>query len=135
MQRRRSLLVRLANQPPARRNLIFEALWCLIWARVLLLLVPFRWLTPLFNRGPLSAATPESLKRQGLRAEVRWAIEAVAAHLPGVTACFPRAIAAQRMCLRRGIGAVLYYGAAPLPEIGLSAHVWVLDDNEGVIGH
>jgi hypothetical protein len=135
MRRRRSLLSQLMVQPLRRRKLLIEAFWYLLWAKAALVVVPFRWLVPLFNRQLTSAHGPESVERKRLREEVRWAIERVAARLPGTTVCFPRAIAAQIMCRRRGIGAVLYYGAAPLPGKGLSAHVWVLDESEGVVGH
>ena len=33
------------------------------------------------------------------------------------------------------MAAVIYYGAAPAPKKGLTAHVWVLDEAEGVVGH
>jgi hypothetical protein len=39
------------------------------------------------------------------------------------------------MCRRRGISAVMYYGAATELVGGLSAHVWVLDGDDGVVGH
>jgi hypothetical protein len=44
-------------------------------------------------------------------------------------------MAAQAMCLRRGIRAILNYGALPIRESGLAAHVWVMDNTEGVVGH
>jgi Transglutaminase-like superfamily len=70
-----------------------------------------------------------------MREDIRWAVEGVAERLPGKTVCFPRAIAAQAMCRSRGVSATLYYGAATFPSTGFSAHVWVLDETEGVIGH
>ena len=129
------LFKRFLEQPTARRWLILEALWCVLLARALLLLIPFRRLTTTFKRELPGKPSPGGPERQRLRADIRWAIELVSARLPGETTCFPRAIAAQTMCRRRGISAVLCYGAAPLPGKGLSAHVWVLDGTEGVIGH
>jgi hypothetical protein len=54
--------------------------------------------------------------------------------LPGDTVCFPRAIAAQMILRRLGMGTTLYYGAATMPERGLTAHVWLQDGSEIVVG-
>ena len=135
MPRRISLFRRFLNHPNERRRLLLEASLYLVWARLMLLVLPFRRLTPFFNRRPSPPGVADPMERQRLRLEIRWAIERAVVHLPGKMTCFPQGIAAQAMCRKRGIDAVLYYGAAPLPEKGLSAHVWVLDDTEGVIGH
>jgi hypothetical protein len=121
--------------PTERRKLLFEACLYLVWARLILLVLPFRRLTPFFNRPSPPAMILDPVERRRLRQDVGWAIELAGRHLPGETTCFPRGIAAQAMCRRRGVGAVLCYGAATLPETGLSAHVWVLDGTEGVVGH
>lgn len=73
--------------------------------------------------------------RRSVRQDVGWAIEKASLYLPGKTTCFPKGIAAHAMCRRRGIEAILCYGAANSPGKGLSAHVWVMDDTEGIIGH
>jgi hypothetical protein len=112
-----------------------EACGYLIWARILLCILPFRQLTRFFNRPPAGRMAISNAERILLRHEIRWAVERAAGHMPGETACFPRGMAAQAMCRRRGVGATLYYGAATVPGKGLSAHVWVLDHTEGIIGH
>jgi hypothetical protein len=38
------------------------------------------------------------------------------------------------MLRRRGVPSILYYGAAPDNQNGLSAHVWVRDGGVNVIG-
>jgi Transglutaminase-like superfamily len=115
--------------------LLVEACCYLLWARLVLRTLPFHWLTRFFSRPAARKPAITGVARVRLRQDIRWAVECVAGQLPGTTACFPRAIAAQAMCRRRGVAATLYYGAATHPETGLSAHVWVLDDTEGVIGH
>jgi len=129
------LFHRFADQPANRRWLLLEACLYLVWARLLLLALPFRRLVPLLDRRSSCAAMPDSAARRQLRQDIGWALERASAHLPGQITCFPRGIAAQAMCRRRGMDVILYYGAATLPERGLSAHVWVLDDTEGVTGH
>lgn len=130
-----SLARRFLRQPAHRRKLLLEACLYLVWARLMLLALPFRWLTRFFKRPCSSALAGDSFERQRLRQDVAWAIQRAAENLPVETACFPRGIAAQAMCRRRGINATLYYGAATLPSTGLTAHVWVLDGTEGVVGH
>ena len=123
------------RQSAERRKLLVEACLYLICARLMLLLLSFRQLTRFFNRSPAKGIVPASPERARLRQDVRWAITRAAEHLPGETACFPRGIAAQAMFRRRGCHATLYYGAATLPQKGLTAHVWVLDGTEGIVGH
>jgi hypothetical protein len=135
MRRWIELPARFLRMPPERQWLLAEACCYLTWARLLLWLLPFRSLTRFFSRPPAKKPAITGTERLRLREDIRWAVEGVARRLPGETACFPRAIAAQAMCRRRGVSATLYYGAATLPSAGFSAHVWVLDDTEGVIGH
>ena len=129
------LFRRFVNQPANRRRLLLEACLYLVWARLLLLVLPFRRLVPLLDRRPSRTAIPDCAARRQLRQDIGWALDRASAHLPGHMTCFPRGIAAQAMCRSRGMGVILYYGAATLPEKGLSAHVWVLDGAEGVTGH
>jgi hypothetical protein len=117
-----------------RRWLVSEAFLYLVWARAMLFALPFRYLTRLFGRHP-SRGNLDALNHEQMRDDVRWAILRTADLLPGKTTCFPRAMAAQAMCLRRGIPAVLNYGASPSGETGVTAHVWVMDNTEGVVGH
>jgi len=114
--------------------LLAEALFFVVLARILLWQVPFRRLTGLFA-SPCRHRTVTGAERERWRKQIGWAIGRAADHLPGQTVCFPRGIAAQMMCRRRGIDTTLYYGATTLPDKGLMAHVWVQDGEAGVIGH
>lgn len=121
-------------QPARVRFILAEALACLIFARIALLLLPFRSLTRCFAT-PCKSRVMTDEEHRRLRKLVGWAVGRAARHLPGRTVCFPRGIAAQIMCRRRGICTTLYYGARSLPEQGLVAHVWVQDGDEGVVGY
>ena len=125
------------RQPAGRKRLLIEAAFFLLCARLLLRLLSFRQLTRLLEypiKHPVLSEN-EELQRVELRNNIRWAIERSAAHLPGPTVCFPRGMAAQAMCRRRGIDTKLYYGAAVLAGQGLAAHVWVQDGSDGVVGY
>jgi hypothetical protein len=143
---------------PARvRPYLLEAIFYLLAARVALRVIPFRRLTWFFERLPrrpqetfaerkrvgASARMPftagkdeiTGTERARFRRRVQWLTNEAAWFLPGETVCFPRAIAAQALLRRLGIGTTLYYGAATLPERGLTAHVWLQDGSEMIVGH
>lgn len=117
----------------ARARLI-EAIVYLAAARLALRFFHFKRLTWLFGR---AAKKPEVVgnARAQFRKEVRQAIGDAQRFLPGETACFPRAIAAQAMLRRRGVSTTLYYGAKTIPDRGLTAHAWVQDGAVGVVGY
>lgn len=113
---------------------MLEAAAHLVAAKLALRVVPFRRLTWLFSRAPRGPEL-EGDDRTRTRDDVARSVEAAAARIPRAGACFPRAIAAQAMLRRRGVGTVLCYGAATGPGGGLSTHVWLLDGEVGVVGH
>ena len=129
-----SLLLGFLGQSARRRRLLLEALLWLGLARMALRFISFRYIVWFLKR-PVKETKLTAIERGVLRQEVSWAVGESALHLPGVTACFPCGIAARTMLRRRGIDATLYYGAATLPDRGLTTHVWVQDGLDGVVGH
>jgi hypothetical protein len=129
----RHRLWRFLAQPKSRRILFIEACLRLICARLLLRFLSFRRLTWLFGI-PLGKAALSGAEREQLRRDVGWAVGRASDCLPGETACFPRGVAAQIMCRKRGIDTIMYYGAVLDPVAGLRAHVWVQDGPYGVVG-
>ena len=113
---------------------LVEATLSLVAARVAIAVVPFRLLSRSFawRHGKGEVPSPD---REIVRRTVRHAIRRACRFLPGTYACFPRAVAAQAMLRRRGMTTTLYYGAATLPERGLTAHVWLQDGPVGGLGH
>ena len=134
MQSSFRLLDSLLRLPPSRRLLLIEAALGLLLARVALKWLPFRQIRWFMNR-PQPQHEVAGTDRAQLRKEIAWAIERAARLLPGKTVCFPRGLTAQTMLRRRGVSTTLYYGAATLPDRGLTGHVWVQDGPTGVIGH
>jgi hypothetical protein len=120
--------------PSARRMLAIEAALCLLLASIALRLLPFRVLEWFFAHLPRQPEIAGAARTQ-VREEVRWAVKFATVRLQIRATCFARAIAAQGMLRRRGIGTTLYYGAATQPGHGLTAHVWLMDGDSGVVGH
>ena len=117
-----------------RQILVVEAIVALGIARLGIAVLPSRWLARFFTREP-NRPERSGEARQAVVTGVRRAIQAGARRLPGQTMCFPRAVAAQSMLRRRGIGTTLYYGAATSAEDGLTTHVWLQDQETGIVGH
>jgi hypothetical protein len=117
-----------------RDKFIFiEALFWLAFAGTAIAILPFRyvgWLASISgSRQRVSQhARPTIVRRVG------WAVSACARRVPWRAMCFEQGVAAQLMLRRRGIQSILYYGVAPDPQRGLSAHVWVRDGELDVVG-
>jgi hypothetical protein len=117
----------------ARERLVsFEAAAYLLAARAAVRVVPFRGLIRLFERAPRKPEL-QGEARAERRAEVRLAVHRAAQRLPGETACFPKAVAAQAMLRRRGMLTTICCGASSAEE-GLTAHVWLEDGEHPVTG-
>ncbi len=115
-----------------RLQLIEAAFW-LTTARLAISLLTFRRLGKLAS---MSTYGPEPLQQKRLTDlyRIRWALLACSRVAPWRAKCFEQGLAAQFMLRRRGIPSVLYYGAAPDDQRGLSAHVWVSDGDINVVG-
>jgi hypothetical protein len=147
---------RFRRFPAPARPYLLEAMFYLLVARLALRVIPFRRLTWFFERPPrrpqdtfaerqrigAAARMPFTARqdeitgteRERFRKGVQWLINEAAWFLPGETVCFPRAIVAQAILRRLGMAATLYYGAATLPERGLTAHAWVQDGSQVIVG-
>jgi len=127
------LLSDLRYATPQRRRLLLEALFSLAAIRPTLRCIPFQTLAARMGR-PVRGPEPPGAAREQLCRDTRWAILRAARSLPGKTVCFPRALVAQSLLRRRGIGTELYYGAAILPAKGLTTHVWLQNGHQEIVG-
>ena len=114
--------------------LVAEAVFLILFARILLAFLPFSRITPLFSH-PQGKTELRGGQRRAARTWVKKAIFTAWKRLPLENTCFHRAMAAHFMLRRRGVATTLYYGAARLPQRGLSGHVWLQDGEVGVVGH
>jgi transglutaminase superfamily protein len=119
--------------PRHDRRLLLEATLGLTVAGFAIAVLPFRKVGQLATRPVRRKALSQQARLTETR-RIRWAIIAAATRVPWRAMCFQQGLTAQFMLRRRGIPSVLYYGAAPDEERGLSAHVWVRDGDADVIG-
>jgi hypothetical protein len=125
---RAGLLVRLHRLDGRRRRLLAHAAVLLTLASAAVALFPFM-------RAVRLGAVPLGRRRSIEIDDCTWAIEAAARRLPWRTVCIEKGIALQRLLRRRGVDAILHYGARHHPESSkLEAHVWVTVDGKIVIG-
>ena len=107
------------------RLLFLEALAWLCWTKLLLVLVPFRWIAPRLGRQ--MTESPVGRDEAGLPQvkRVSWAVQAVARHVPLGFVCLPQAIAAKWMLRRRGLPSTLYLGLRRHETVKITAHAWL----------
>lgn len=117
-----------------RRMLLAEATFCLLVARLVLIIVPFPRLMRMITR-PIRRGEIHGTARVEQRNQVRQAIYTMRLRMQDQTTCLHRAIAAQFMLRRRGISSTIYFGAIRQPGEGLTTHAWVQDGTEGVVGY
>ena len=109
----------------AGRGLLLEALAWLCWAKLLLLLLPFRWIAPRLGRPMAESPATIGKSERRLASRVSWAVESVARHAPLSFVCLPQAIAAKWMLRRRRLASTLYLGVARPDEVKITAHAWL----------
>jgi hypothetical protein len=116
------------------RLLVIEATLVIAAGSLAILILPFRAIARLAAH-PLRQPEISGEARMEAVRHVRWAVIVCARRLPWRAACFQQGLAVQWMLRRRGAyPSVLYYGAAPDDETGLTAHVWVRDGDMDVVG-
>ena len=115
------------------RLLLVESTLRLACAAAAVAMLPFRHIAGMASR-PLRRSEPAPDVRIAMVRRVRWAVRATARRVPWPAVCYQQGLAAHWMLRRRGIPSLLYYGAAPDPDAGLAAHVWVRDGDIDVVG-
>ena len=107
------------------RLLALEALGWLCWARLLLISVPFRWITPHLGRQMAETPLPMNDRERPIAMRISWAVGAAERHAPIDLVCLPQAMAAKWMLRRRRLPSTLYLGLRGGEKAGLTAHAWL----------
>ena len=130
-----SRLVNFLRHDWAGRGLLLEALACLCWAKLLLLLVPFRWVAPLLGKSQTESPPDITPTELDLAEHVSWAVQTAAKHVPLGFVCLPQAMAAKWMLRRRHLASTLYLGVARPDEVKFTAHAWLRAGDKILTGH
>jgi hypothetical protein len=118
-------LKRYREATPARRRLLWEALFALALARIAMACVPFRriaaWLGMPGAESP-STASPEETRTAEA---IGWALGALGPRVPWDGRCLAQALAATGMLRRRGLEGTVAIGARAGSSAGFEAHAWL----------
>lgn len=120
-----SRLLKFGRRGWSDQALLMEALAWLCVARLLLLLLPFRWLAPRLGHAMSESPARITEPERKLALRVSWAVQSVARNLPLGFVCLPQAIAAKWMLQRRRLATTLYLGVARPEQTTLTAHAWL----------
>jgi hypothetical protein len=113
----------------ADRLLVCEAAAMLALARLIVVIVPFRYLVPWFRRAPETHSCNEVLLLR-----VGKAVTTAAHNVPWNAVCLPQAMAAKAMLARRGNGSSFHLGAGFDEQGKLIAHAWLVVRGTVVVG-
>lgn len=135
--RKLTTLIRMA---PAQQLLVAEALFWLAFARLSLLVVPFRLIA-----ARLGTLTPPDEAKRLISADgadteqaiaIGRAVRRAAANAPFRAVCLQQAIAAKVMLRRRGIGSALHFGMVTrLADRARRPHAWLDVDQTKITGY
>lgn len=126
-------LRRFIALPADDRRLLVEAGVALLGAKLLLQVLPFKYVLATVRQGVTGIPASREQCEQDC-ARIAWAIDVCVRHLPIRLVCFPQGLAAQWLLRRRKVPSAFYYGARPDRVKGLVAHVWVSYGGRAVIG-
>lgn len=130
---RSAFLRRLSSTTWGERLILAEATALLGLSSLAIRLLPFRTLAAALGSFD-GRGDPGPMGTGRIVAQARWAVAAAAPYLPWKIVCFQRGLALHVMLRRRGVPSLLHYGVAQTREKGLSAHVWVSQSGEIIIG-
>jgi len=109
------------------RLLLLEALVLLAVARLMVLILPFKWLAVSLGRHMNESGTQVNPSDLLFALMVSQAVRSAANNTPWKSVCLPQAVAGQWMLKRRRIAATLYLGVAKNENKTekLAAHAWL----------
>ncbi|CAI6036527.1 lasso peptide biosynthesis B2 protein [Cohnella sp. JJ-181] len=128
-----SRAARIAAADGTERRLALEALFYLMWARVLILL-PYARYSRYLGRPMTESSLQEGGVCEALADRVSLAVRRAAKLSPLDTRCLVRAMAAMRMLRRRGVESTLYLGTAKDKDGRMIAHAWLRCGSRYVTG-
>lgn len=109
------------------RLLLLEAFVLLAFARLMVLILPFKWLAVSLGRHMNESGTQVNPSDLLIARMVGQAVRSAANNTPWESVCLPQAVAGQWMLKRRRIAATLYLGVAKKENKAekLAAHAWL----------
>jgi hypothetical protein len=118
-------LKRFIHLPWPEKRLFTEA-YCLTGVvRLAVLLLPFRWLSPLLGQHMLESPEQEDAANIEAARLVGRVVERASRYTPWASKCLVQAIVGKILLRQRGISSTLYLGVGREAGNGLVAHAWL----------
>lgn len=129
-------LIRFLKRPGLERRLMTEAGLWMFFFRLLIWVVPFRYVETYLGTSiePPAGSLTEAERERLLK--LRWAVEAASRNVPWEATCLPQALVAKAMLRRRGFANTLYLGVAKdQTDARVKAHAWLRSGDLVVVGY
>jgi hypothetical protein len=111
-----------------------EAVISLGIARLVILMVPFRWISPFLGRHMAKSPETIQLNHMDLVKRVSWAVQTASRHMPWKCKCLTQALAGKGMLKRYGVQSTLYLGVTKDDGEKLKPHAWLQTGHVFVTG-
>lgn len=113
---------RFLRRPRWQKFLLLESYIFLFGARVLVVALPFKYVSRLVG---VKGESPSEKLASELPLQVRWSVTTASRYAFWNTLCLTQALAAKFMLNRRGLKSTLYLGTTRPSEGQFVAHAWV----------
>lgn len=118
-------IIKFVSLPWWEQWLFIEAFCLTGVVRLVILLVPFRWLAPSLGKHMRESPTQEDVAKLTAAKCIGRVIETVSRYTPWESKCLVQAIVGKLMLRLRGINNTLYLGVGRNGEKSLVAHAWL----------
>jgi Transglutaminase-like superfamily len=111
---------------PWPEKYLFTEAYCLTGVvRLAVLLLPFRWLSPMLGQHMLESPAQEDAANLEAARRVGRVVEKASRNTPWESKCLVQAIVGKLLLRQRGISSTLYLGVGQEAGKGLVAHAWL----------
>ncbi|MFC2176409.1 lasso peptide biosynthesis B2 protein [Bacteroidota bacterium] len=109
----------------------------LLYARILVLFVPFKKLAPKMGEHMKETTTPLSEQASETALKIGRVIKKASQFTPVRSMCFEQAITANIMLQKRGIATTIYFGVLKQKDDGneMKAHAWIKAGGQTITGN
>ena len=119
--------------PAPEKSLIIEAMFYLLWSRVVFAVFPFAMALQILGCRPGERPNGKLANEQALA--IALAIERCARHAPFRAVCLQQAFASLLMLRRRGLAGAVHFGVRRGADSALAAHAWSLSGVVPITGY
>lgn len=120
--------------PLAAKGLLLETVVLLAFARMAVLLLPFRWVARALGRQATEPPPHEDSERTLQARRISIMVYRASDNVPWTSKCLDQALAAKVMLARRGLATTVYIGVKNDEQGQLAAHAWLRSGTVYVTG-